>query len=146
MDTKPPALGTTYQSVLGAVINSLRSSGDRNITQAEIAKRLGVTVSTWSRIERGESPLTIEQLLIVALFFDLPLSALFKNVEGQMESLKSQGISVAISKDALIDNNVLQLSNLQLISSGLIAATPFGFVGLAAYSAYKALLKVSKNN
>lgn len=143
MDTKPPALGTTYQSVLGAVINLLRSSSEKTITQADIAESLGVTVSTWSRIERGESPLTLEQLLTVALYLNLPLSKLFQNVEEQIEGLRKQGVSVAVSKEALIENHVLQLSNPQLISAGLLAATPIGFLGLVAYGAYKALLKSS---
>ena len=143
MDTKPPALGTTYQSLLGAVINSLRSTSEKTITQADIAESLGVTVSTWSRIERGESSLTLEQLLTVALYLNLPLSKLFQNIEEQIEGLRRQGVSVAVSKEALIENHVLQLSNLQLISTGLIAATPIGFFGVAAYGVYKALLKSS---
>lgn len=142
MDAKPPALGTTYQSVLGAVINSLRSSNEKTITQAEVAESLGVTVSTWSRIERGESALTLEQLLTVALFLNVPLSRLFQTVEDQIEALRKQGVSVAVSKEALLENQMLQLSNPQLISAGLLAG-PIGLLGFAAYKTYKTLLKTS---
>jgi len=142
MSTPSPILGTTYQSVLGAVINSLRSKNTKQITQGDIAKEIGITVSTWSRIERGESALTLEQLLSVALYLELPLSKLFQSVEEQIELLRVQGVKVAISKDALIQNNALKLSNSQLISMGLLAG-PVGIFGLAAYGAYLALLKPS---
>lgn len=139
-----PDLGTTYQSVLGAVINTLRTSGEKTITQADIANSLGVTVSTWSRIERGESALSLEQLLTVAVFFNIPLSKLFLHVEEQIENLKKEGVLVAISKDALTEKNILQLSNPQLISTGIFSALPIVGAGIAAYSAYKALLKSTK--
>lgn len=141
MNVTTPLLGTTYQGVLGAVINSLRTSDEKQITQAEIANNLGITVSTWSRIERGESALTLEQLITVAMFFEMPLSRLFQNIEEQIESLRKQGINVAISKEALIENNALQLSNSQLISMGLLALTPMGGIGIAAYKIYLSLLK-----
>jgi len=144
MEHTPPTLGTTYQSVLGAVINSIRSGSEKPITQADIASALGITVSTWSRIERGESPLTLEQLLSVALFLNFPLSKLFEKVEEQIEELKKQGVQVAVSKEALTSNSVLQLSNSQLLSSGLIAALPAGLIGITAYKVYMALIKSQK--
>lgn len=146
MNHESPRLGTTYQSVLGAVINALRTSGGKMITQSDIAHRLGVTVSTWSRIERGESALSLEQLLEVALFLNLPLSKLFKNVEEQIENIKKQGVSVAVSKDALVGKNILQLSNSQLINMGFLAAKPIVGIGLAAFGAYMALLRTNEDD
>lgn len=146
MNYESPRLGTTYQSVLGAVINALRTSGGKIITQSDIANCLGVTVSTWSRIERGESALSLEQLLEVALFLNLPLSKLFQNVEEQIENIKKQGISVAVSKDALAGENILQLSNSQLINMGFLAAKPIIGVGLAAFGAYMMLLRANKGD
>lgn len=140
-----PAVGTTYQSVLGAVINSVRSDAEKRIKQADIAKAVGVTVSTWSRIERGESPLTLEQLLSVALFLNFPLSKLFQKIEEQIDELEKQGIQVAVSKKALEDSkDVLQLSTTQLLSIGFFAAMPTNLIGAAAYGIYKALIKPKK--
>jgi transcriptional regulator with XRE-family HTH domain len=144
MGVKPPVLATTYQGVLGAVISSLRSSGEEATrTQGKIAEKLDVTVSTWSRIERGESPLSLEQLLIVADQFKIPLSKLFQIVEVQIEKLRKQGINVATSKEALNENSALQISNSQLLAMGILAAIPGGPLGIAAYAVYKTLLKPS---
>ena len=51
---------TTYQAVIGRVIVNFRKQ--LAVDQALLAGAAGVTQSTWSRIERGESSLSIEQL------------------------------------------------------------------------------------
>lgn len=146
MSVNQPALGITYQSVLGTVINSMRAhSNDRQIKQADIAKALGITVSTWSRIERGESSITLEQLLMTAIFLKIPLSELFHAVEKNIDELRIKGINVAISKDALPPEKYVQLSNTQLIGMGFMAAGPIGALGAAALSAYKSLLLSQKS-
>jgi len=143
MNTHPPSIGTTFQSVLGAVINSLRTNSERNITQTDIAEQLGINVSTWSRIERGESSLSIEQLVLVAAFLNLPLSGLFEFVEERIDELRKQGVKVAVSKEALLESKILQLSTAQLI--GISISSPLGSLGMAAaYGLYKTLLKVKK--
>jgi transcriptional regulator with XRE-family HTH domain len=144
MNTHPPAIGTTFQSVLGAVINSLRTNSERNITQTDIAEQLGINVSTWSRIERGESSLSIEQLVLVAAFLNLPLSGLFEFVEERIDELRKQGVKVAVSKEALQESKILQLSTAQLI--GISISSPLGPLGVAAaaYGLYKTLLMVKK--
>jgi transcriptional regulator with XRE-family HTH domain len=137
-----PALGTTYQGLLGAVIHTLRAESEKNITQTDIAKQLGITVSTWSRIERGESSLTLEQLVAVAAYFELPLSTLFKFVEEKIEELERQGVTVAISKEALMQSNIMQLSTAQILS--ILPGGVVGLLGAAVYGIYKTLLKASK--
>jgi transcriptional regulator with XRE-family HTH domain len=142
MSSSPPAIGTTYQSVLGAVITHQRTSGERTITQTEIAAALDITVSTWSRIERGESSLSLEQLVRLVAFLGMSLSELFKVVEERVGQLAAQGISVAVSKEALEKDGVLQLTTTQLISIALPMAGP---LGLAAWGIYKALRGLKKN-
>lgn len=141
--SQSPVFGVTYQGILGAVVNILRSDSGRAITQAEIAEQLGITVSTWSRIERGESPLTLEQLLMVASFLGLPLSSLFKFVEEKVDELAKKGIQVAISKEALQEIKALPLSSGQLVAMSIVPGG-IGIIGAAAYGLYKSLIK-SKN-
>lgn len=143
MKSSSPAIGTTYQSVLGAVINSTRTKSDRNITQTEIAEQLGITVSTWSRIERGESSLSLEQLVKLAAFLQIPLSALFKFVEERIEELRDQGVSVAVSKEALAEDRIIPLTTAQLVAVSVIPL--IGPAVAAGYGVYSALLKSRKN-
>lgn len=55
---------TTPDAILGAIIAKLRV--EKKLTQSDIAKKIGIKPSVWSRIERGESPLSIKQLRIVS--------------------------------------------------------------------------------
>ena len=50
----------SYPAIVGQVLSNLRKN--INVDQSEFAEIIGVTQSTWSRIERGSSAFTIEQL------------------------------------------------------------------------------------
>jgi len=52
--------GMTYDAVVGIVLQYLREH--IGTTQADLAKSMNLTVSTWSRIERGQSALSLNQL------------------------------------------------------------------------------------
>lgn len=54
----------TYRVVLGATVYRLRK--ERKISQQQVAAAVGLTQASWSRIERGRSPMTVEQLVVVA--------------------------------------------------------------------------------
>lgn len=144
MTTSLPS-GTTYQAVLGAVIQQLRrpTPGDHaiKITQSAVAEQLGITVSTWSRIERGDSALSLEQLLALAAYLEVPLSELFKAVEEKVLELKNQGVHVGISKAALADHRVVELSIPQLTSIASFALMPTGALVKVGYAAYQALVR-----
>ena len=55
---------TTSGAVLGAALVHLRTV--KGMKQAELATAVGLSASTWSRIEKGESGLSIDQLRQVA--------------------------------------------------------------------------------
>jgi len=55
---------TTHQAVLGAVIARLRS--DSGLKQTDLAEALGITPSAYSRLEKGESAMSTEQLRLLA--------------------------------------------------------------------------------
>jgi transcriptional regulator with XRE-family HTH domain len=50
----------SYSAIVGGVIVELR--GARGVTQAAVAEAVGVHSSVWSRAERGQSAITVEQL------------------------------------------------------------------------------------
>ena len=65
---------TIYTREYGVLLNLLRSlredSGD---TQAELAKKLGVTQSTYSKLERGERRLDVIQLRTIGKLIGISL-------------------------------------------------------------------------
>jgi transcriptional regulator with XRE-family HTH domain len=107
---------TTYQSVIGRVLVKLRK--DLNKEQAFLAAQVGVTQSTWSRIERGESSFTVEQLAKVADCLQIKPSTILSETEKAILDLKSQGVLVRMGK----------LSKNKGMSTGAV-------IGIAALSA-----------
>ena len=89
---------TTYQSVIGRVIVKIRK--DLAIEQGALAKEVFVTQSTWSRIERGESSLTVEQLARAAEFLRVKPSTILHETEKAVDSLEQQGVFVNKNKIA----------------------------------------------
>lgn len=84
--------GTTYPSVVGTVIEKLRKNA--GVNQSEIASHLGVTQATWSRIEAGNSALTIEQLMQVAEKLGNKPGDILHIADQSVRQLESQGIKV----------------------------------------------------
>ena len=83
---------TTYQAVIGRVVVKIRK--ELEIEQGSLAKHVGVTQSTWSRIERGESSLTVEQLARAADFLRVKPSTILHETEKAIDSLEQQGVYV----------------------------------------------------
>ncbi len=88
---------TTYQAVLGRLIAQKRQQ--KQIDQGEMAEAVGVSRSTWSRIEAGESALSMDQLAKAASKLDLPLGALMIEVDEIVRELRKQNVEVLDSRD-----------------------------------------------
>ena len=88
---------TTYQTVLGRLIVQKRQ--EKYIDQDEMARHVGVSRSTWSRIETGTSALNMDQLARVANKLEIPLSELIRDTETIIEELKNQDVKVHDSRD-----------------------------------------------
>ena len=67
------------------VTNSIRALRFANgeMTQAELAERVGVTRQTIIAIEQGRYSPTLEMAFQIARVFKVPLDAVFQYVEGQ---------------------------------------------------------------
>ena len=57
-------LATTYGAILGMVLENLRE--DAGVTQAQMAERVGIAASTWSRVENGRQTASIDQVALAA--------------------------------------------------------------------------------
>lgn len=92
METKATVGITTSWAVLGQVLTYLRR--EKKIKQNELAGRLCVSPSSWSRVEKGEIALSIDQLRAVSKELGIEpedVLSLAKKVE---EHLKSNRIDV----------------------------------------------------
>ena len=89
---------TTIQSVIGRVIVKIRK--EMGMEQASMAASVGVTQSTWSKIERGESALSVEQLIIAAEALNINASVIMSEAEQAIYALKAQGVTVRSMKVA----------------------------------------------
>lgn len=85
---------TTYPEIVGCVLTLLRK--ELKATQSTIAEAVGVGVSTWSRIENGESALTVEQLALAAQALDVTPGLILQLADSLIPVLKNyRGIGIA---------------------------------------------------
>ena len=88
---------TTYQTVLGRLIAQKRK--ENGIDQEELAHRVGVSRSTWSRIEAGSSALSMDQLAKAASALGISLGELMLEVDDVVRKLRKQNVEVHDSRD-----------------------------------------------
>jgi len=95
---------TTYQAIVGSVLVGIRK--ELRVEQSTLAKAVGVNQSTWSRIERGESTLSVEQLFLAAAHLQIKPSVVIHNAEKALQTLQSQNVIVSVSKN--VDKRIEQ--------------------------------------
>lgn len=83
---------TTYPAIVGRVLASTREVFP--LEQSELAARLGINQSTWSRIERGETALTVEQLAKAATALGTTAGRILIDADNAVEGLREQGVKV----------------------------------------------------
>ncbi len=88
---------TTYQTVLGRLIAQKRK--EQGVDQEELARRVGVSRSTWSRIEAGSSALNMDQLARAASALGISLGELMLEVDDVVRELRKQNVEVHDSRD-----------------------------------------------
>ncbi len=92
MSTSIPKPATTYPIVIGKILQYLRNQ--RQIDQGALARAVGVTQSTWSRVETGQSALTVDHLARAATVLKQKPEQILALVDQSVENLERQGIAV----------------------------------------------------
>lgn len=120
---------TTYPAIVGACLAAKRK--EHGLSQSELALSVGLTVSTWSRIENGESALTIEQLALAAQRLNLPPSELLINADKKVAELEYRGIETKRNRVSI--NEISASGAIPLVGSALfgIITSPAVAVGIA---------------
>lgn len=90
----PPT--TTYPAILGRVVTEIRKH--RGLGQAELAVGLGITQSGLSRIERGDTAPTVEQVSGLAKALGLTPGALLTHADRAVQRAEAQGIRVLMKR------------------------------------------------
>lgn len=83
---------TTFSAILGQVIAQHRTV--QNISQAGLARRLGVAQSVMSRVESGALPITTDMLCRIGDAVGVPSSELLRGAEAGARLLGRRGVRV----------------------------------------------------
>jgi len=119
---------TTYPALVGNVVARLRK--EQGLGQAEFAATVGLGQSTWSRVEKGQSALTVEQLARTAAALGLKPHELLRIVDGASERLAEQGIGTLL--DRIGANNMALLGAIPVVGPTLTAVLS----GVSTYRQY----------
>lgn len=141
MTTSPIAIAT-YPALVGAFLQARRK--ELGLSQTQVAEEAGLNVSTWSRIENGESALTIEQLAAVAEKLDLAPSTILRSVEEKVAVLRDRGIEISISRVDV--SEIVKAGSIPLLGASLLGALgPIGLGAKVAISGYRLYAKLKKS-
>lgn len=88
---------TTYPAILGQVIEEKRKK--LGLGQGDLARALGISQPSWSRIEKGLSIINAEQLNIVAKTLQEEPHTLLADVDQSQRLLSESGVDVMQTKD-----------------------------------------------
>lgn len=126
--TKPSPISAvaTFPSVVGLVLEAVRK--ERGLSQGEIAPIVGVAVSTWSRIENGESALTVEQLAKAAQVLQTLPSSILRAAEEKLVDLKNHGVT--ISADRISNEEIKTIKSAAFLLQGASLGAMIGPVGI----------------
>ena len=89
-------LHTSIPAIIGSLIAKRRI--ERDLSQTDAAHFLDIGTSSWSRIENGETSMTLDQLFAMCKGLDLKPSAFFILVEDKIALLESKGVVVHAHK------------------------------------------------
>ena len=86
-------LETTYHAVVGQILRKYRKDKYPELDQSKFVKeiKLGLSGSSWSRIENGETPVDIAQLHKIAAAFKVDASEILQKINDSIETLESNG-------------------------------------------------------
>lgn len=87
---------TTYQTIIGGIIAQQRKLV--GLSQGELADKMEISQSAWSRVEKGLTNLSIEQLVKVANVLNTQPHVLVKMADDVKTRLLGQGVQVTENK------------------------------------------------
>lgn len=83
---------TTFSAVLGVVLANLRKV--KGIEQGEMARRMGVSQASYSRLESGKSSFSVDQLYLAAQALEIDGPELTHRLNNAVQQLNGNGVPV----------------------------------------------------
>lgn len=93
---------TRYSELVARIVGQLRSA--RGFDQKQFADALGVSPSTWSRAENGQTGLSLDQLAGAARALDIKPAQILAYADNAEVQLKNKGVTVLVGKEAAQDD------------------------------------------
>jgi len=93
---------TSYPAIIGRILEHLRK--ESKMDQKEFSKKIGLTQSAWSRIERGQSGISMEQLRKISKILVTQPHMIISDADDVADKLKSDGVIVHDSVITKQDN------------------------------------------
>lgn len=93
---------TRYSELVARVVGQLRQA--HNFDQKQFAEALGVSPSTWSRAENGQTGLSLDQLAGAARVLKTTPAQILGYAENVADQLKRRGVTVLVGKEAAQDD------------------------------------------
>lgn len=93
---------TRYSELVARIVGQLRS--ERGFDQKQFAEALGVSPSTWSRAESGQTGLSLDQLAGAARALNTTPAQILAFADKAEHQLKSKGVTVLVGKEAAQDD------------------------------------------
>jgi transcriptional regulator with XRE-family HTH domain len=106
----------TYAMLVGRIVEFHR--GQMNIHQEHMAQTLGISQSAYSRLEQGQSAMSVTQLRMIAERLGTTSAVLIQNTDQYARQLRAQGVSVTDEKQNATAGVLIALG----ILAALIAA------------------------
>jgi transcriptional regulator with XRE-family HTH domain len=118
MSTKNQPEGTTYPAIVGQIMAMVREKA--GLEQAEVARGVGISQSTWSRIERGESALTVEQLTKAADVLGSSAGEILRQADEAVAGLED--MDVVVQRDRPRGKGAAALAFISVAALGFLIA------------------------
>lgn len=113
---------TTSGAVLGAILVKLRT--EKGMKQSDLAAAVGIGASTWSRIEKGESGLSIEQLRVAAKALSVTPGRIFEMLGAAEDEVANHGVRIETANWS----SKAALSTVRSGAAGIAAGVALGSV------------------
>ena len=92
----PPQPEIPYTALVGQVL--LGHRGRKSLHQNDLAATLGISQSAYSRLEQGDTTISISQLRVIARRLGIAPGDLLLEADGLAERLRMQGVEVSDEK------------------------------------------------
>lgn len=85
---------TKYRAILGKVLETQRNALKKN--QQEFATEINASQSAWSRVETGQSSLSVEEFVVVCQALKLRPEEALQRVHRSIDYLQKRGVRVVM--------------------------------------------------